>query len=89
MRRVPEPAFVRFFLCLYPCMVRAQSTNAPLTGRITDPSNAVVAGMRVAAVNARTNFRYETATNERANMPCQISRQALTAWRSQKKDSRT
>jgi hypothetical protein len=43
--------------------LRAQSTNASLSGRVTDPSKAVVAGAKVAAINVGTNVRYEGATN--------------------------
>jgi hypothetical protein len=50
-------------LCGYPAPLRAQTTNASITGRVTDPSKAVVIDVKVAAVNTGTNFRYETATN--------------------------
>jgi hypothetical protein len=52
-------------LLLFPLMapVRAQSTNASLNGRVTDPSQALVAGARVAAVSDGTNLRYEALTN--------------------------
>ncbi len=43
--------------------LRAQSTNASLTGRVTDPSRALIIGAKVAAVSSGTNFRYETVTN--------------------------
>jgi hypothetical protein len=43
--------------------LRAQSTNASLTGRITDPARALIVDARVAAVCAGTNVRYETTTN--------------------------
>ena len=43
--------------------LRAQSTNASLTGRVTDPSKAPIAAVQVAAINARTNARHETTTN--------------------------
>src|ERR1700739_4292520 len=43
--------------------LRAQSTNASLTGRVTDPSKASIADAKVAAVSAATNVRYETTTN--------------------------
>jgi hypothetical protein len=43
--------------------LRAQSTNASLTGRITDPAKALIVDARVAAVRAGTNARYETTTN--------------------------
>jgi hypothetical protein len=44
-------------------ILRAQSTNASLTGRVTDPSKALVVGAKVAAINSDTNFRNEGATN--------------------------
>src|SRR5580698_5263458 len=55
-------------------VLRAQSTNATVTGRVTDPSNAVIADATVAAVNTGTNVRYESATNDSgeyylANLP--------------------
>jgi len=43
--------------------LRAQSTNASLTGRVTDRSKAPIADVQVAAINARTNARHETTTN--------------------------
>ena len=52
------------FLCLVASAVlRAQSTNASLSGRITDPSKARIAGARIAAVSPGTNSRYETTSN--------------------------
>ena len=41
----------------------AQSTNASVTGRITDPSKAVIVDARVAAISAGTNSHYETTSN--------------------------
>jgi hypothetical protein len=46
-----------------PSPVFAQSTNGSLSGRVTDPSKAVVVDANVVAVRADTNVRYETATN--------------------------
>src|SRR5258707_539781 len=43
--------------------LRAQSTNASLTGRVTDPSKGVIADAKVAAISTATNVRYETTTN--------------------------
>ena len=60
MRRAPALAFL--FLLSFPS-ARGQSTNASLTGRVTDPSKAVIADAKVAAVNVSTNFRYEASTN--------------------------
>jgi Carboxypeptidase regulatory-like domain/TonB dependent receptor-like, beta-barrel len=59
------------FRMLFGCLVlvalssplRAQSTNASLTGRITDPSKAVIVGARIAAINTGTNVRRETSTD--------------------------
>ena len=44
-------------------VLRAQSTNASLTGRVTDPSKAVVADAKVTAINPDTNFCYVAATD--------------------------
>jgi Carboxypeptidase regulatory-like domain/TonB dependent receptor len=41
----------------------AQSTNASLAGRITDPANALIVDAKVAAISADTNIRYEDVTN--------------------------
>src|SRR6516164_9572173 len=61
MRCVPTLVFL--FLISLPSVLRAQSTNASVTGRVIDPSKATVPGAKIAAVNNDTNFRYETATN--------------------------
>jgi Carboxypeptidase regulatory-like domain len=42
----------------------AQSSNASLTGRITDSSKAVVPGVKVFVINTGTRIHYETITNE-------------------------
>jgi hypothetical protein len=41
----------------------AQSTNASLAGRVTDPSKARIAGANVVAINAGTNVSDEATTN--------------------------
>ena len=43
--------------------LQAQSTNASLAGRVTDPSNALIVGAKVAAISVDTNIRYEGVTN--------------------------
>src|SRR6266853_1840827 len=56
---------------LAPCLLlvfsssglRAQSTNASLTGRITDPCKASIADAKLAAISTDTSIRYETSTN--------------------------
>ena len=61
MRRVP--ALLLLFLYSYPAVLRAQSTNGSIAGRITDPSKAVIVDAKVAAISVDTNVRYESATN--------------------------
>ena len=56
-------AFAAVFL-LSAGPLNAQSTNASLTGRITDSSKAVVPDAKVIAINTGTRVRYETVTNE-------------------------
>src|SRR5258708_2407866 len=43
--------------------LRAQSTNASVTGYITDPTKAVIVGAKVIVINVATNIRYEATTN--------------------------
>jgi len=60
--RVPALAAC-LFLVFSSSVLRAQSTNASLTGRITDPSKGAIADAKIGAVRAGTNIRYETTTN--------------------------
>jgi len=62
MRRVPAFVVV-LILSLHPHVVASQTTNGSISGRVTDPSHAVIADAKVTAVNIGTNFRYEAATN--------------------------
>jgi hypothetical protein len=41
----------------------AQSTNASLAGRISDPADALIVDAKVVAISAGTNVRYECKTN--------------------------
>ena len=61
MRSLPLVAFLFFTLSI--STLYAQSTNASLSGRITDPSKALIAGAKIAAVNTDTNLRYESTSN--------------------------
>lgn len=72
MRRVParQPlpsrlfhGWAAFVLLLYANPGWAQATHGSITGRVTDPSKAMIAGAKVAAVNHRTNSRFESTTN--------------------------
>ena len=46
-----------------PAAVSAQSSNASLTGRITDPSKAVIPAAKVLVINTGTRIHYDTVTN--------------------------
>jgi hypothetical protein len=52
------------FFSLFVGALCAQSTNASLTGRATDPSKARIAEARVSAISANTNVHYESKTND-------------------------
>src|SRR6266404_2867191 len=60
--RVPALAAC-LFLVFSSSVLLAQSTNASLTGRITDPSKGAIADAKIGAVRAGANIRYETTTN--------------------------
>jgi len=62
LMRVPS-LLVASTLSLFSCVLRAQSTNASLTGRVTDLSRATVAEAKVAAMNTGTTFHYEATTS--------------------------
>ena len=61
MRRIAALVFI--LLTSY-TLGQAQSTNASLAGRITDPANALIVDAKVAAINTATNIRYEDFTND-------------------------
>ena len=70
---------VSLFLVSFAPSPRAQSTNASLIGRITDPSKALIVDAKVAAVTTATNLRYETVSNASgeyylANLPPNLYR---------------
>jgi hypothetical protein len=56
--------FIAIVSLSFPVFLKAQSSNASLTGRITDSSKAVVPGVKVLAINTGTRVHYETVTNE-------------------------
>jgi len=61
------PALVAVAVLSFASAGRAQSTNASLTGRVTDPTKAVMQGAKVIAINAGTNVPYRTTTNVTGN----------------------
>ncbi|HMG37109.1 MAG TPA: carboxypeptidase-like regulatory domain-containing protein, partial [Blastocatellia bacterium] len=67
-------AFALVLLSSYASIFHAQSTSATLTGRITDPSKALIVDAKVTAISAGTSVRYETITSSAgeyhlANLP--------------------
>ena len=58
------PFLTLMFLSLYSAVLRAQSTNGSIAGRVTDPSKAVIVDAKVAAINAGTNVRYAVGTDD-------------------------
>src|SRR5438552_6425259 len=61
MRRAPVLAAL--LLLSLASALRAQSTNASLTGRVSDPQKALIVDAKVAVISASTNVRAETTTN--------------------------
>jgi hypothetical protein len=53
MYKVPALLLV-LLLSLYPCAVRAQTTNASITGLVTDPSKATIPDSETVRVEAGT-----------------------------------
>src|SRR5262249_34105238 len=58
------PVVVLLFLAVLGRTLRAQSTNGSITGRVIDPSNAVIPAASIRALNADMNARHETTTND-------------------------
>src|SRR5258708_269806 len=61
MRRVP--LFAALFLLSCTSVLHGQSTNASLTGRVSDPQKALIVDAKVAVISAGTNVRAETTTD--------------------------
>lgn len=61
MRRVVRAVL---FCALLSGVLQAQSTNASLTGRITDPHKAVIKDATITVINTRTAVHYQGMTNE-------------------------
>lgn len=56
-------------LLLMPWSLLAQSTDATLTGRITDPSKAAIVEARVVATNIDTGIQQSATTGPRGCTP--------------------
>ena len=55
-RMRPLAAFVAVLILSCTVALRAQSTNASLTGRVTDPAKALIVDAKVVAINAGLNW---------------------------------
>ena len=58
---------IRVLLCLISCAISVftqQAANATLTGTVTDPQAAVVAGVHITATHKATGVKRETVSNE-------------------------
>ena len=62
MRRAATAVLI-IVLCGLATALHAQSTNASITGYVTDSSKAAIVGARVIAINVDTNVRYQTTSN--------------------------
>ena len=67
-------AALLFLLLTSFASTQGQSTNASLTGRLTDPAKALIVDARCAAINTATGFRHQTTSNssgeyQLANLP--------------------
>jgi len=60
---LPRAALALLLVASFTSVLHAQSTNASISGRVTDPSKAVIVDAKVAAINADTNVGYDGATN--------------------------
>jgi hypothetical protein len=55
--------FVAVMMVFVPAVLAAQTTNATLTGFITDQSKAIIVGAKIDAINVDTNVHYPSLTN--------------------------
>jgi hypothetical protein len=62
--RIVAAVMLLVLLLSWPALVLAQSTNATVTGFVTDPTKAVVVGAKVDVINMDTNIRYTATTNQ-------------------------
>ncbi len=74
LRRSVAAVMFLVSVLLCPALVSAQSTNATITGFVTDPQKALVVGAKVSVINMDTNLRYTSTTNDEgsytvANLP--------------------
>src|SRR5215471_17870028 len=57
------PRRILLLAAVFSCLSAAQEFRSTISGRVTDPSGAVVANVKVTAIKADTNSRFETLSN--------------------------
>jgi hypothetical protein len=57
-------AFLALFFVSFSGVLHAQTTDASLTGRVTDPQKAIIVDAKVTAINVGTNVPYEATSNK-------------------------
>ena len=57
------PPRILLLAAIFSCLAAAQEFRSTISGRVTDPSGAVVANVKVTAIKADTNSRFETVSN--------------------------
>jgi hypothetical protein len=57
------PRRILLSIALFACLAAGQEFRSTLTGKVTDPSGAVVANAKVIATKSDTNSKFETVTN--------------------------
>ncbi len=83
------PLLVLLVLVALTSVLRAQSTDASLTGRITDPNKAVIVGANVSAISAGTDVRYKLRPTTQGPTTWPVFRPASIASRSKRPASRS
>jgi hypothetical protein len=64
IRRLVAALTFLLVLVFWPSLVRAQATNATITGFVTDPAKALIAGAKVDVINMDTNIHYTATSNQ-------------------------
>src|SRR5215471_10674654 len=63
-RRVPRIGIACLSLLIFTATLWSQSATGRILGKITDPTGAVVPGVKVTATNTATGVNSDTLTNE-------------------------
>jgi hypothetical protein len=64
VRRLVAALTFLLLLVSWPALLAAQGTSATITGFVTDPTKALIAGAKVDVINMDTNIHYTATTNQ-------------------------